>query len=77
VRIYGKIAMPMRPDTCWDWVGTVNADDKPIVWYRDNQTLAHRLIYFDFLGVWIDGIRLHRTCEHAECVNPRHRQQGQ
>lgn len=73
IRFYAKIAAPCYPQSCWAWVGTVNADGIPVFWFRGQTTKAHLVAYRDFAGAKPKADQLRRTCGTPECVNPRHR----
>lgn len=60
-------------DTCWDWLGDLNKDGRPVHGSgRQGSTLVSRRIYFIFRGDLPTKVELHHKCLHPWCVNPWH-----
>ena len=71
-RIIGKIAQPVNPFGCWEWLGWKNSDGYGYFDFGRTKVKAHRLIYEMMVGDIPEDRVLDHLCQNRSCVNPYH-----
>ncbi|MEQ6351506.1 HNH endonuclease [Ralstonia pseudosolanacearum] len=79
VRLWSRVDMSAGPDSCWLWLGGVNAKGygqirrEPVGnATRGEKTLTHRVAWELTHGAIPDGLHVCHRCDNPCCVNPAH-----
>lgn len=75
-RFWSKVTK-RKPDECWPWHRTVNANGYGHYSIKANRTtqvafLAHRIAYFLTYGDFPESAHICHRCDNPPCCNPKH-----
>lgn len=68
-RFWSKVDMR---DSCWSWLGSIDAYGYGIFWVNGRGMKAHRVAYEDRVGAIAAGLVIDHLCRNRSCVNPSH-----
>ena len=66
------LAKVEKTDTCWLWLGNINAKGYGVFKINKRYVGAHRFAYATFVGAIPTGMEIAHTCDIRRCVNPEH-----
>lgn len=61
-----------KTDTCWLWIGNIDANGYGRFYMNPKTTRAHRVSFFIHKGEVPTGLVLDHLCRIKHCVNPEH-----
>lgn len=62
----------VRPDGCWHWTGGIRPDGYGRLKWKNQSTVAHRVIYEVLYGSVDKKDVIDHLCNNRSCVNPDH-----
>ena len=67
-----KYVQSMQAGECWLWIGSLTAAGYGQFYYKQYNTLAHRISYIMYFGHIPKGMLICHKCDVKRCINPYH-----